>query len=157
MKIKYRAKLFNDFTEPYWERDNVEECPRVEHKNIEEYTTYDKNAFRQILDGFLDAPNKKLTEKDIRADFDVNRDPKLSATRIEVIKAYYNGRLDLKKKVDADLAKIDAKKMKKGFPTLLKYGIPFEMNYFSCEDNDPCDRLTKMNDAYIEIEISKED
>ena len=47
--------------------------------------------------------------------------------------------------------------MKNGFPTLLKYGIPFEMNYFSCEDNDPYDKLTKMNDAYIEIEISKED
>ena len=157
MKIKYRVKLFNDFTEPYWERDNAEESPEVEHKNIEEYTTYDKNAFRQILDGFLDAPNKKLTEKDIRKDFDVNRDPKLSATRIGVIKAYYNGRFDLKKKVDADLAKVDVKKMKKGFPTLLKYGIPFEMNYFSCEDNDPYDKLTKMNDAYIEIEISKED
>lgn len=157
MKTKYRVKLFNDFTEPYWERDNVEECPEVEHKNVDEYSTYDESAFRRILDDFLDAPEKKLTEKDIRADFDVNRMPKLSATRIEVIKAYYNGRLDLKKKIDADLAKIDAKKMKKGFPTLLKYGIPFEMNYFSCEDNDPCDRLTKMNDAYIEIEISKED
>lgn len=157
MKIKYRVKLFNDFTEPYLERDNVEECPRVEHKNIEEYTTYDKNAFRKILDEFLDAPNKKLTEKEIRKDFDVNRDLKLSATRIEVIKAYYNGRFDLKKKVDADLAKVDVKKMKKGFPTLLKYGIPFEMNYFSCEDNDPYDKRTKMNDAYIEIEISKEE
>ena len=87
MKIKYRVKLFNDFTEPYWKRENVEESPEVEHKSIEEYTTYDKNAFRQILDEFLDAPNKKLTEKDIRKDFDVNRDPKLSVTRIGVIKA----------------------------------------------------------------------
>ena len=53
MKIKYRVKLFNDFTEPYWKRENVEESPEVEHKSIEEYTTYDKNAFMQILDEFF--------------------------------------------------------------------------------------------------------
>lgn len=157
MKTKYRVKLFNDFTEPYWARDNIEDSPIVQHNSVEEYIVYDYNVFKDILDGFLDAPKKKLTEKDIRKDFDENREHKLSSSRIEAIKAYYNGRLTLKKKVDADLAKIDVKNLKKGFPVELKYNIPFEMNYFSCEDNDPCDRLTQMNDSYIEIEISKED
>jgi len=157
MNTRYRVKLFNDFVEPYWASDCPEKSSIVQHRNIEEYVAHDEKIFKQILDGFLDAPKKKLTEKEIRKDFDTNREPKLSDTRVNVIKAYYNGRLELKKRVDADLAKIDVKKMKKGFPTMLKYSIPFEMNYFSCEDNDPCDKMTKMVDSYIEIEISKED
>ena len=156
MKIKYRVKLHNDFTEPYWAQDNVESSPAVSHICIDEYVTYDKKVFKDILDGFLDAPKKPLTEKDIRKDFDENRDTKLSAEKVNVIKAYYNGRLALKKKIDAALAKVDEKKLKKDFPVVLKYGIPFEMNYFSCTDNDPCDKLTQQNEAYIEIEISAE-
>ena len=157
MKTKYREKLHNDFTEPYWAYDNVENSPAVSHICIDEYVTYDKNVFMDILDGFLDAPKKALTEKDIRKDFDENRDSRLSAEKVNVIKAYYNGRLALKKKVDAALAKVDEKKLKKDFPVVLKYGIPFEMNYFSCTDDDPCDKLTRQNEAYIEIEISTED
>lgn len=154
---KYRVKLFNDFTEPYWTSDDPENGPIVTHKCIDEYEMDNEKAFRDVLDGFLDAPNKPLTEKDIRKDFDENREPRLSSSRVEVIKRYYNGRLALKKQVYADLAKIDMKKMKIGFPKMLKYNISFEMNYFSCEDNDPCDTLTKMNESYIEIEISKEE
>ena len=157
MKTKYRLKQLNDFTEPYWALDNDENSPIVTHRNIDEYECYDYDIFMRMLEECLDAPKKKLTEKEIRQDFDTNREPKLSASRVEAIKAYYNGRLELKKKVCEDIAKIDIKKMKKGFPILLKYGIPFEMNYFSCIDNDPHDKLTKMNNAYIEIEISKED
>lgn len=157
MKTKYRVKLFNDFTEPYWESNDPEKSPIVVHTCIDEYVAYDEDAFKKILADFIDAPKKKLTEKEIRKDFDENRNPTLSSGRVEVIKKYYNGRFDLKKKVDADLSKVDIKKMKPEFPVVLKYKIPFEMNYFSCDDNDPCDRLTKMNDAYIEIEISKVD
>lgn len=157
MKMKYRVKLYNDFTEPYWARDNVEECPVVEHKSVEEYVAYDKLTFEKILEDLVDAPKKKLTDEEVRKDFDTSYQPKLSDSRVEVIKAYYNGRLKLKKKIDSDLAKVGIDKMKKGFPAMLKYNIPFEMNYFSCDEDDPCDKLTKMNDSYIEIEISKED
>ena len=157
MKTKYKVKLFNNFTEPYWTSDDPEKSPITMHKCIDEYVAYDEKVFRDILDGFLDAPKKALTEKDIRKDFDINREPRLSSSRVEAIKTYYNGRLALKKKVDADLAKIDVKKLKVGFPKMLKYNIPFEMNYFSCEDNDPCDKLTKMTESYIEIEISNEE
>lgn len=157
MKIKYRVKLYNDFTEPYWARDNIQDSPIVSHVSVDEYVAYDKEVFRDILGDFLDAPKKNLTEKDIRKDFDENRNPRLSNEKVNVIKAYYNGRLALKKKVDAALAKVDEKKLKKDFPVILKYGIPFEMNYFSCEDDDPVDKLTKQNEAYIEIEISRED
>lgn len=156
MKTQYRVKLYNNFTEPYWKMNELKKSPIVDHMNVDEYVTYDEAAFKDILDDFLDAPKKKLTEKEIRKDFDENRDPKLSESRVEVIKRYYNGRFDLRKKIYDDLNDIDVKRMKVGFPKMLKYGIPFEMNYFSCEDNDLCDKLTKLNDAYIEIEISKE-
>lgn len=156
MKTKYRIKLYNDFTEPYWKVDNPETSPIVNHKLVDEYVTYNENAFRSILDDFIDAPNKKLTDKDIRKDFDENRKNRMSDNKVCEIKRYYNGRYDLKKKICNDLSKNDAKYIKIGFPVILKYCIPFEMNYYSCEDNDPCDKLTKMNDAYIEIEISKE-
>ena len=157
MKTKYRVKLHNDFAEPYWASDNAESSPIVDHICIDEYVCYDYDVFKDILDGFLDAPKKKLTEKEIRQDFDEHREPKLSANKVEAIKTYYNGRHDLKKKVYADLAKVDVKKIKKDFPIVLKYGIPFKMNYFSCIDDDPCDSRTIQNDAFIEIEVSKVD
>ena len=157
MKMKYRVKLFNDFSEPYWMSDDPSRSPVVNHVCSDEYVTYDEFTFKKILADFIDAPNKKLTDKEIRNDFDTNRDPKLSNSRIEVIKKYYNGRYALKKRIDSDLAKIDVKKMKPEFPIVLKYKISFEMNYFSCNDNDPCDKLTHMNDSYIEIEILKVD
>lgn len=155
MKIKYRVKLFNDFTEPYWMSDNPETSPIVKHRCIDEYICDDDKVFKQVIDDFLDAPKKKLTEKDIRHDFDENRGHMLSDNKVKAIQIYYNGRLSLKKKVYADLAKIKASRMKAGSPVVLKYSIPFEMNYFSCNDNDPCDKLTKMNDSYIEIEVLK--
>ena len=158
MKIKYRIKLLNDFEEPYWASDNVQDAPSVIHRNMDEYIVYDEKVFRSILDEFLDAPKKKLTEKEVRKDFDDEmRVHRLSKERVNAIMAYYNGRLALKNKVYSDLANIDTKKMKKDFPVVLKYCIPFEMNYFSCEDNDPCDKLTKMNDAFIEVEVSREE
>ena len=154
MKMTYRVKLFNDFTEPYWTSNDPENSSLVDYKNSEEYVAYDEETFKNILYGFIDAPKKKLTDKEIRRDFDENHDPKMSDDAVNMIKAYYNGRLELKKKIDADLAKFDMHKIKKNFPVMLKYKIPFEMNHFSCDDNDPCSKLTKMNDAYIEIEIS---
>lgn len=156
MKTKYRVKLHNDFTEPYWARDNVEDSSIITHVNVDEYVTYDSKVFRDILDCFLDAPKKKLTSKDIHKDFDENCSRPLPDSKVNAIKTYYNGRLELKKKVDAALAKVDEDKLEAGFPAVFKYCIPFEMNYFSCIDDDSCDKLTKQNDAYIEIEISRE-
>ena len=152
--IRYRVKLHNDFTEPYWKSDGVEHSPVVQHKSIDEYVAYDEAVFRSVLDDFLDAPDKKLSDKDVQRDFSSSRGTPLSRSRVDAIKAYYNGRLALKKKVHADLAKVDVKKLKAGFPVMLKYCIPREMNYFSCDDNDPYDAMTTLNDAYIEIELS---
>jgi hypothetical protein len=90
----------------------------VSHVSIDEYVAYDKEVFRDILGDFLDAPKKNLTEKDIRKDFDENRNPRLSNEKVNVIKAYYNGRLALKKKIDAILAKVDEKKMKNDFTVI---------------------------------------
>lgn len=150
LKTKYRVKLYSNFTEPYW----FDENPIVDHILSDEFMLYDYIIFRKIVDDFIDAPNEKMTDKDVRKQFD-DAKRKLSDTKVKVIKTYYNGRFELKKRIDADLAKVDIKKIKKDFPVILKYGIPFEMNYFSMEDNDPNDSKTRLNDGYIEIEISK--
>lgn len=155
MKTKYKIKLFNCFIEPYWmSKDNYK---TVNHTNYDEYVIYDnEKQFKQILNDFIDAPNKKLTSKTVNEDFGKYSE-KLSDSKIKAIMAYYNGRYDLSKKIYSDLKSINAKKIKKNFPIVLKYIIPAEMNYFSCKDNDPCDKLTKCIDSYIEIEISSED
>ena len=153
----YRIKVHNDFSEPYWASDNPEKSPIVNHVNYEEYAVdNDKQAFKKIIDDTLDAPNKPLTEKDVRQDFDVNREQKMSNACVDAVKKYYNGRLKLKKKISTDLDKIDLSKLSKSSSIKLKYNVPFEMNYFSCIDNDPCNGLVKMNCAFIEIEVSKQ-
>ena len=150
LKTKYRVKLYSNFTEPYW----FDENPIVDHILSDEFMLYDYTMFRKIVDDFIDAPAEKMTDKDVRKQFDdMNR--KLSNAKVKVIKTYYNRRFELKKRIDSDLAKVNIKKIEKDFPVVLKYGIPFEMNYFSTEDNDPNDSKTNLNDGYIEIEISK--
>ena len=156
MKTIYKVKLMNDFTEPYWSANINKDKYIVRHKNFDEYIAYDKDVLKTIVEDLVDAPKNMLTEEDIRKDFDNNRNPKMPASKIEAIMVYYNGRFELKKKIDSDLAKIDVKNLLPEYPVVLKYNIPFKMNYFSCDENDPYDVLTKMNDAYLIIEISKE-
>ena len=150
--IKFKVMLYNDFTEPYSYGDDLDKC--VCHRETNEYTAYDEKTFYKVLDDFLDAPKKKLTAKDIRKDFDDIR-RKLSDEKVEVIRTYYNGRYDLSKKIHSKLDKIDFSKIDIDFPVVMKFNIPFHMNYFTCEDNDPYDAAVKMNDAYLYIEISK--
>ena len=147
--IKYRVKLHNDFIRPYCS-DNNSLC---NHINIDEYVVEDAEVFKTILNDFLDAPKRKLTEKDIRKDFD-DENRRLSSDKVKTIMEYYNGRYDLMKKINDSLSKIDISNIKVNFPIMMKFNIPFEQNYFSC-DNDPIDAMIKQNDAYIEIEISK--
>lgn len=155
--ITYRIRVHNDFSEPYWgTTGSPEKSPIVNHVNYEEYSVdNDKQAFKKIIDDTLDAPKKPLTEKNVRQDFDANREQKMSNACVDAVKKYYNGRLKLKKKIITDLGKIDLSKLSKSSSIKLKYNVPFEMNYFSCIDNDPCNGLVKMNCAFIEIEVSK--
>lgn len=150
--IKFKVLLCNDFTGPYSYGEDLNKC--VRHRDTNEYTAYDEKTFYKVLDDFLDAPKKKLSAKDIRKDFDdIKR--KLSDEKVEVIRTYYNGRYDLSKKIYSKLNKIDFSKIDIDFPVVMKFNIPFHLNYFSYEDNDPYDAAVKMNDAHLYIEISK--
>ena len=152
MKTKkiFRAKLCNDFNEPYWAKCRNENKPIVRHVCLDEYTTSDFTVFKDILDGFLDAPKKKMTAEDVRKDFGIN----VSDSRVEAILEYYNGRFHLKNVVDAEV-KDAMSKARPDFPVVLKYDIPFKMNFFSVEDDDPYEKQTEMNGSYLEIEVSK--
>lgn len=153
MKIKYRVKLHNDFDAPYWKNDDLSKMAK--HLSIDEYITYDEDVFNDILVDFIDAPKKKLTSEDVQKDFGENRTTKISEKCIDAIKAYYNGRFELKKRVDSMLKKINIDKIDEATPVMMKFNIPFELNHFSCEDDDLYDKLTKQLEAYIEIEISR--
>ena len=150
--IRFKVVLHNDFTEPYSYGEDLDNL--VQHKTHDEYITSDEKTFYKVLDEFLDAPKKKLTAKDIRKDFD-SMNHVLSDEKVEVIRSYYNGRHSLSKKIYSELKKIDFSKIGIDFPVVMKYSIPFHLNYFTCEDNDPYDAAVKMNDAHIYIEISK--
>lgn len=150
-KIQYSVTLANDFIEPYFyeKEDNI-----YRKRTIETNITTDEKTFYAILDGILDAPKKKLSNKDIHKDFDVNRKSPISEDKVETIKRYYNGRHDLSKEMYAKLKKIDFSKIDENHPYVLKYNIPFELNYFSCDESNEYDSRVKMIDAYILIEIS---
>ena len=51
------------------------------------------------------------------------------------------------KENDIKLAKVDVDEIDECSPVVLKFNIPFEMNYFSCDDNDPFDVKTRQNDC----------
>ena len=150
MKLKYRIKKLDDFTEPYCKSD-FKNNQLVDHVCYDEYETYDKDIFYSILNDFIDAPKKKLTQNDVKRDFE-SSEQTLSENSINKILTYYNGRFDLSKKINNDIKKA-IKNVKMNFPVVLKYDIPFEMNYFSCAD-DEYDSNVSMNKAYIEIELS---
>lgn len=149
----YRVKFFSDFTEPYSYSEDLDNI--VTHKTYDEYVVHNEKTFYDTLNEFLDAPKKPLTSKDIRKDFD-SPNRKISDTKVEAIKTYYNGRYTLSKKIYSTLKKIDFSKITSEQPVILKFNIPFSMNYFSTEDNDPYDEHVKMNAAFIEIEISSD-
>lgn len=150
--LLYKVELYNDFTEPYSYGGDLSQI--VTHRTHDEYIAHDFKTFCDVLDEFLDAPKKRLTDKDIRKDFD-NAKRKLSNERVKVIKQYYNGRYDLANKVYASIAMAGLDHIEPGFPVVMKFNIPFHMNFFTCEDNDPYDKAVKMNDAYVSIEICK--
>lgn len=152
--ITYKVTQCNDFTEPYAHGEDVTNI--VRHKTYDEYVTHDEKTFHDILNEYLDAPKKKLTTTSVRKDFDdVKR--KLSDDKVEMIKKYYNGRYDLSKKIFAKLKNIDLGKIEVEYPVVMKFKIPFYMNYFTCVDDDPYDSAVSMNDAWIKIIISKDE
>ncbi len=153
-RTKYRVKLLRDFNEPYLPASSSDDNVMVVHKTVDEYTTYSEDVFKRIIAEFIDAPSQKLTETSIRIDFE-DTGSKLSSTSIENIKRYYNGRFMLKKAIDADIARVDTRAMKPESPVVLKYNIPFTMNYFSCGDDDAYGKLASSNESFIEIEVSK--
>lgn len=155
MNVKYKITQFNDFIEPYSESRKGEYGPTVEHRSVDEYETTDLEAFKKIIADITDAPAKEMTIEDVRRDFETSDVVKLSDASVKSIMVYYNDRLKLKAKIEADLAAVDISNINIGKQVELKYQIPFEMNYFSCEDSDDYRKHIKMVDAYIKIEISK--
>lgn len=146
----FRVKQHNDFTEPYMYR-NAPDSICISRNTTEYVVEGNETLFRQIVEDLLDAPKQPLTAEDVRKDFDSDR-RKLPDSKIKAIIDYYNGRLAILKKVVAHLDAIDFKKDLVEDPIVMKFNVPFEQNYFSCED-DYADKAIKQNDAYIEIEI----
>ena len=121
--IEYKVRMYHDFTEPYTFDEDLDNI--VTHRSYDEYVVHNKKTFYDVLDQFLDAPKKKLTEADIRKDFDAPS-RKLSDTKVKVIQAYYNGRLELSKHIYAKLKKIDLSDITYEYPVVMKFKIPFE-------------------------------
>lgn len=144
----YKIRLENDWTEPLW-NDEKEIC---RHRLHDEYVVNSKNACVTVVDDFLDAPKKKLTEKDVRADFE-GHGCKLSDARVQQIMDYYNGRLALRKKLMSKLDKINESKVDDNEPVVLKFKIPFKMNFFTCEDDDSYEKRTKLNYSAITVTV----
>ena len=150
--LAYKVKLFNDFIKPY--AYNEDASNMVRHKTYEEYVVYNVKTFRDVLSQFLDPPKKKLTTKDIHEDFD-SPGRKISDANANCIKRYYNGRYSLMKHIDSELSKVDFSKIERKFPLVMKFNIPLELNFLSMEDDGKYADHVAMNDAFIEIEVSR--
>lgn len=152
--ISFRVKMSHDCTEPYSYNEEYDNL--VRHKTYDEYVVYDEKTFYNVLNEFFDAPKKPLTSKDIHIDFD-SPGRVVSDAKVEMIKNYYNGRFKFLKKIHDTLKNVNFNKITHELPFTMKFNIPFELNFFSCEDDDKHENHVSMNDAFIEIEISRID
>ena len=144
---QFKITLYNDFNEPCY-------CStyknNVRHIMTDQYLTTSVEQCLDIIRNFIDPPDHKLTLKDIHNEFDISNDKHISDSVAKSIQYYYNGRLKLFKQIVNDF-KLALKGLKT--PKIIRYDIPFALNYFSCEpDNDNAN--TSQVTAYIEIEMT---
>ena len=155
--ISFRVKMSHNFTEPYsYNEEYIDKLNSQSLTNQVEYVVYDEKTFYNVLNEFFDAPKKPLTSKDIHKDFD-SPGRVVSDAKVEMIKNYYNGRFKFLKKIHDTLKNVNFSKITHELPFTMKFNIPFELNFFSCEDDDKHENHVSMNDAFIEIEISRID
>ena len=147
----YKVTLYNKWREPYFLVDTCKDAkkPACRHINYDCYEVNDLETCKAVLKDFLDAPLAEMTLEQVKKEFE---DPKVGAIdekRLLAIRDYYNGRLELQRKIFKEIEKAH-------YGTYVyRFDIPFRCNYFACYADDGDEDLHKQEDAYIQVEATE--
>lgn len=145
--MKYTIRTVNDWTKPYdWTGGDRR---MITERQVDETTTEHEDLAVALVKDWFDTPVKPLTDEDVHREFDVNRAEPVKQKFVDMIKAYYNGRLKLFETFKKDFEQAVASGRKQ---FILKYDVPYELNHFETEDDDGWAASEKQNEAYIEVE-----
>lgn len=86
----YKIRVYSKFRDIYPNMDDV-----ILYKDNNEYEEIKDSSIEKILADVLDVPSKKLTEEQVRKDFETPSLPPISDENVKGIAAYYNRRKDL--------------------------------------------------------------
>lgn len=139
--MKYRVKTFNDWTRPYSFMSDGD-GQTVRERQTDEYETDDADLAVSIVRDWLDAPDRDMTEDDVRKQFD-SPSRRVEDRYITGIMNYYNGRLRIFEKFKKDFENATE-------GAAMKYDIPYELNHFETDDSFVGGRETQ-HDSYFEV------
>lgn len=86
----YKIRVYSKFRDIYPNMEDV-----ILYKDNNEYEEIKDSSIEKILADVLDVPSKKLTEEQVRKDFETPSLPPISDENVKGIAAYYNRRKDL--------------------------------------------------------------
>ncbi len=86
----YKIRVYSKFRDIYPNMDDV-----ILYKDNNEYEEIKDSSIEKILADVLDVPSKKLTEEQVRKDFETPSMPPISDENVNSITSYYNRRKDL--------------------------------------------------------------
>lgn len=86
----YKIRVYSKFRDIYPNMDDV-----ILYKDNNEYEEIKDSSIEKILADVLDVPSKKLTEEQVRKDFETPSLPPISDENVKGIASYYNRRKDL--------------------------------------------------------------
>lgn len=144
--MTYKMTYCSSFDENYCYKDPKS---RLTHETTESYTTEDIDLLKKVIRDTVDAPSSELTLEAVHKDFD-SHSRVLSDQAAQRIAEYYNGRLELMKRIKDDLEQL--------LPSLnaqtFMYNIPEKYNSFTTEDPEDDGFQSAQNKAYIKIEVN---
>ena len=143
--MTYTVRIVNDWNKPY---DWLAGDRRIvrERQIDETVTPYADIAIGTVKDR-LDIPDKPMLDEDVRREFESENRP-LEQKFVNAIRDYYNGRLKIFERFNADFKRENESGRKLW---ILKYDIPYEINHFETETDDGWAEAMTQNEAYIEI------
>ena len=149
--MTYKVTLYNKWREPYFlaEALNDAEKPVCRHISDDCYEVNDLETCKSVLKDFLDAPVAEMSLEQVKKEFEDPRMGAIDEKRLLAIRDYYNGRLELQRKIFEKLEK------QHQFPCVYRFDIPFSCNYFACYADKGDEDMNKQEDAYIQIEVTE--
>ena len=147
--MKYTLTTVNDWTHPYFYAEKQEDTRLHRERNVCTQDTDYPDMLIAMVKDWLDAPDKPLTDDEVRRDFDSDK-RKLEKKFVDQIRNYYNARLDMLNEFKAFFEKNQNTPGAK-----FRKDIPYELNHFETDDEpDPFYENQTQNESYFEVTVN---